>query len=175
LRSAYLDRNAGTHQRRGFVGGEIVGHECDRFGGDDDVSDVPPRSGCCESSELAVINRRGGRGRKVEAMTAVPANDRPAGRRFIWVTRHRRYRCVGNFRGGNSGDCRPGKTVFLTIVSLWQTPQASTLMSTWPRAGRRSGAFDDLGNLDRGLADLTAFMGESSVRSFARVEITKTA
>src|SRR4029077_17003859 len=53
----------------------------------------------------------------------------------------------------------PGHSPSLTSSSLWQMPQASTLMRTWPRAGSGVGR-STTSKFPLGLLTWTAFMGE---------------
>ena len=175
-----IDGDAGAQQRRGFVGGEIVGHERDRFGGDDDVlgvTSVEVKGG--NFLELAVDEVAAAAGVAGEAVAAVPAHaDALAGLPLSYVGADG-VDASGNLVAGDARILKARPAAFLHDRVAVADAAGFDFDAHLAAAGFGRGAFDDF-EISAGLGDLNRFHGiplstveSMKVRILARRPIRK--
>ena len=133
-----VSRDAGAHQRRGFHGRQIVRHQRQRDGRSEHVVGITAIKGDAGNlqrhlagKEIAVAT-----GIAMAAMSAVPADAHalarlPLGQRPAPTASTMPITSWP----GTRGNCKPGQWPSLTNESLWQMPQAWTLIRTQPAPG----------------------------------------
>ncbi len=153
------NRDAGAKQRRGVGGRKFIGNGGYRFGGREHVfliAAVVTDAG--DLFVLAVDEIASAAGIASEIMSAVPSYADALAGLPVFNVGADGVNATGNFVSRNAWDIGFRANGLLSrAASLWQMPQASTLILTWLRAG--SGIFlSTSSKLPPGLLTWTAFI-----------------